>query len=79
MTQRTSVLIDCDGCIGQTIGVCPDCVVTYLCDREPTDALVIDFAEERALRLLADAALVPALRHTPRVAVADIPAWPANE
>ncbi len=56
-------VIDCDDCIGPSVGACPDCVVTFLCEREPDDALVIDVAEARALRLLADADLVPRLRH----------------
>ena len=60
-----STVIDCDDCIGPTIGACDDCVVTFLCEREPDDAIVIDVAEERALRLLADADLVPRLRHVP--------------
>ena len=29
-----------------------DCVVTFLCDREPEDAVIIDVVEARALRLL---------------------------
>lgn len=57
------LVIDCADCIGPSIGACEDCVVTFLCDREPDDALVIDVAEARALRLLAEADLVPALRH----------------
>lgn len=59
-------VIDCDDCIGPSIGACDDCVVTFLCDREPDDAVVIDVAEARALRLLADADLVPHLRHVRR-------------
>jgi hypothetical protein len=46
--------------------VCADCVVTYLCDREPDDAVIIDVVEARALRLLAQGGLAPALRHSPR-------------
>lgn len=57
------LVIDCDDCIGPTIGACDDCVVTFLCEREPDDAVVIDVAEARALRLLAEAELVPDLRH----------------
>lgn len=60
-----ALVIDCDDCIGPSIGACHDCVVTFLCDREPDDAVVIDVAEARALRLLADADLVPRLRHRP--------------
>ena len=48
---------------------CGDCVVTYLCDpvssdRAPQTAVVFDLAELRAVKLLAEAGLVPALRHS---------------
>ena len=45
---------------------CTDCVVTFLCEREPGDAVIIDVAEVRALKLLADGGLAPALRHRRR-------------
>ncbi|MGZ4676757.1 MAG: hypothetical protein ACXVJ7_11430 [Acidimicrobiia bacterium] len=47
---------------------CDDCVVTFVTSRDPGDAVVIDVAEERAVRMLARAGLVPELRHFPRVA-----------
>lgn len=59
------LVIDCDDCIGPSMGACDDCVVTFLCGREADDAVVIDVNEARALRLLADADLVPRLRHRP--------------
>ena len=46
--------------------VCDDCVVTYLSGRERRDAVVLDLDEERALRRLAGAGLVPRLRHVAR-------------
>lgn len=55
--------IDCDGCIMQGTDACTDCVVTFICDRSPEDAVVFDVAEERALRLLGRNGLVPPLRH----------------
>jgi hypothetical protein len=45
---------------------CADCVVTFLCEREPGDAVIIDVAEVRALRLLEAGGLAPALRHQRR-------------
>ena len=45
---------------------CGDCVVTFLCDREPGDAVVIDVVEARALRVLEQHGLAPGLRHTRR-------------
>ena len=64
-TAHDPLVIDCATCVGRHTSACDDCVVTFLCDREPDDAVVIDVAEARALRLLADADLVPVLRHHP--------------
>lgn len=58
--------IDCGECSRQFTSTCDDCVVTFLLGREADDAVVIDVAEERKLRLLQDVGLVPALRHQPR-------------
>jgi hypothetical protein len=41
---------------------CSDCVVSFLLERDPDDAVVIDAHEARAIRLLERAGLVPALR-----------------
>ena len=59
-------IIDCDDCTKRDTDVCADCVVTFICSREPDEAVVIDVAEERAIRLLGDAGLVPRLRHDQR-------------
>ena len=61
-----SITIDCDTCIMKDTDACSDCVVTYLCEREPETAVVIDLADFRAMKALADAGLVPELRHTTR-------------
>ncbi|MDQ1437481.1 MAG: hypothetical protein QOK43_1110 [Acidimicrobiaceae bacterium] len=58
--------IDCDDCKFQRTRACEDCIVTFICGREPDDAVVIDAAEARAVRLLAGAGLVPDLRHARR-------------
>ena len=55
--------IDCDDCRMQHTEACTDCVVTFIVGREPGDAVIIDVAEARAVRLLARAGLVPDLRH----------------
>lgn len=60
-----ALTIDCDGCAMQHTPACDDCVVTFICGREPNDAIVIDVAEERAVRMLIRSGLVPALRHAP--------------
>ena len=57
------MLIDCDRCEMRDIA-CPDCVVTALLGPgEPRPEL--DAAEQRALRVLADARLVAPLRLHP--------------
>jgi hypothetical protein len=58
--------IDCDCCSLQQTAACDDCVVTFLLDREPDDAVVIDADEARAMRMLERAGLVPTLRFNTR-------------
>jgi len=58
--------ISCDECVMQHTDACNDCVVTFICDREPGDAVIVDAAEARAVRMLGRAGLVPQLRHAPR-------------
>lgn len=50
----------------QASDACDDCVVSFVTSREPGDAVVIDVAAERAVRMLARAGLVPDLKHQPR-------------
>ena len=61
-----SLRISCDECTMEGTSTCEDCVVTYLCSREPDEAVVIDVEEIRALRLLERGGLAPALRHRRR-------------
>ncbi len=58
--------IDCDDCRMQGTSTCDDCIVTFLCGREASHAVVIDVEEVRAVRLLERAGLVPGLRHVRR-------------
>ena len=64
--MTASLSISCDDCIARSTDACADCVVSFICDREPDDAVIIDVDEERAVRLLAGAGLVPGLRHEKR-------------
>lgn len=66
MSNDSSVTIDCDACIMQHTPACDDCVVTYLCEREVEQAVVIQIEDLRAMRALAQAGLVPDLRHEAR-------------
>ena len=56
--------IDCDDCEHRRTAVCDDCVVSFIVDRRPGDAVVVDAAEARAVRLLEQAGLVPGVRHS---------------
>jgi hypothetical protein len=60
------LVIDCTECVMQHTDACEDCVVTFLCEREPDDAVIIDVAEVRALRAMGEVGLVPQLRHRRR-------------
>lgn len=60
--------ISCDDCVMQDTPACEDCVVTFICGRQPGEAVVIDVAEARAVRLLGEAGLVPPLRQQVRAA-----------
>ena len=59
--------IDCDDCEHRRTEVCDDCVVSFIVDRRPGDAVVVDAAEARAVRLLERAGLVPGVRHSVKV------------
>jgi hypothetical protein len=65
-TDGGTFTIDCAGCAHRDTPVCEDCVVSFIVSRDPDDALVVDAAEARAVRLLAHAGLVPGVRHEPR-------------
>ena len=60
-----ALTIDCDACSMRDTAACGDCVVTFICSREPDEAVIIDAAEERAVRMLIRSGLVPSLRHVP--------------
>jgi hypothetical protein len=64
-----NMTIDCDVCSMQGTEACSDCVVSFICGREPDDAVVFDVAEERALRLLGRSGLLPPLRHQQRATI----------
>ena len=65
MNQTTTV--SCSDCVMQNTEHCNDCLVTFICGRDSDDAVIIDVAEARAVRLLNGAGLVPELKHVHRV------------
>jgi len=58
--------ISCDECVMADTGACDDCVVTFIVNRDPGDAVVVDADEARALKVLGEEGLVPQLRHRTR-------------
>jgi hypothetical protein len=61
------LVISCDDCVMQHTSTCDDCMVSFILNREPGDAVVFDAAEARALRMLTQVGLVPKPRHVRRV------------
>jgi hypothetical protein len=59
----TTLTIRCDDCRMLHTTACEGCIVTFICDRDPADAVDIETSEVRALRLLSRCGLVPPLRH----------------
>jgi hypothetical protein len=68
-TSSTPISISCDECTLQRTSACEDCLVSFVLDREPDDAVVIDAEEARAVRMLARGGLLPRLRFSSAEAV----------
>ncbi|MHB8328615.1 MAG: hypothetical protein ACYDD6_03125 [Acidimicrobiales bacterium] len=60
------ISISCDDCRLQGTGACDDCLVSFVLEREPEDAVIIDVQEARAMRMLSRVGLLPSLRFTSR-------------
>ena len=63
--RRADLVIACDDCAMQCTATCNDCVVSYVLqvDVEEPESLTLDVAEARAVRLLAQAGMIPALQY----------------
>ncbi len=66
MGEKT-LSVSCGDCVFDGTDTCRDCIVTFVLNREPEDAVIFDASVARAVRLLNDAGLVPALRHQRRI------------
>lgn len=64
MCETRTISIDCEQCTSKDTSACDECLVSFVLSRDPDDAVVLDVAEARALRMLSGAGLVPALRHS---------------
>jgi hypothetical protein len=60
--SRSWLVVDCDGCAGNGTSACADCVISHVLAGEAPVRLTLESADERAVRLLAKAGLVPDLR-----------------
>ena len=61
MADNEPLTIDCNECAMAGTAACDDCVVSFIVDR-PEGAVVFDAAEERALREMNRAGLLPEVR-----------------
>ena len=57
------LMISCDTCVMRQSEACGDCMMSVLCDQPAEGAVVLNLQELREIRLLAQAGLVPTLRH----------------
>ncbi len=57
------LVISCDTCVMANSSACDDCMMSVLCEPRDTGAVVLSLSELRDIRLLAQAGLVPTLRH----------------
>jgi hypothetical protein len=62
-TQQPILMISCDTCVMKDSDACGDCMMSVLCDMPESGAVVLNLQELREIRLLAQAGLVPTLRH----------------
>jgi hypothetical protein len=63
--RRAAIVIICDECVKQCTPTCDDCVVTFVlrAEDEAPASLTLDVAEARAVRLLEQAGMIPALQY----------------
>ena len=57
------LVISCDTCVMAQTDACSDCMMNVLCDAPDDGAVIFSLEELREIRLLAQAGLVPTLRH----------------
>ena len=62
--RARSLVIDCADCSHRSTPVCDNCIVSFIINHDPEDAVVVDADEARAVRMLERAGLVPAVRHS---------------
>ena len=61
-TDAPALMISCDTCVAVNTPACDDCMMNCLLDND-RGAVVFSLQELREVRMLAQAGLVPTLRH----------------
>jgi len=61
--QPCSTVISCDDCALRETSACGDCVVTFVLKNDASRPIRFSSPELRAVSMLADAGLVPSLKH----------------
>ena len=62
-SSEPTLVISCDTCVMVNTDTCQDCMMSYLCHEPSEGAVVLNLQELREIKLLAQAGLVPTLRH----------------
>ena len=62
-THNPVLVISCDTCVMRDTEACGDCMMSVLCEPADSGAVILSLDELREIRLLAQAGLVPTLRH----------------
>ena len=57
------ISIDCELCPLANYSCCDDCLVTFICDRDPEAAVIISLDEWRSMKTMAKVGLLPELRN----------------
>lgn len=58
-SPESALTIDCDACALKDTAACRGCLVSFVLDRDPGDAVIFDADEARAVRLLSRGGLLP--------------------
>jgi hypothetical protein len=66
LPQSGPLEVDCNTCVMKDTDACDDCLVSFICDRDPQEAVIITIDELRSMRSLNQAGLVPGLKHRRR-------------
>ncbi|HJM28074.1 MAG: hypothetical protein QF596_03005 [Acidimicrobiales bacterium] len=61
--KKNYLSVDCESCPLSETTSCEDCLVTFICDRDPRSAVVISLDEWRSMRSMTKAGLLPKLRN----------------